>query len=445
MPFGVKTGHGGTPIDFDQVYDQMIRPAVEAAGLEPIRADEERVGGSIHKPMFERLQLCEFAVADLTSGNANVFYELGIRHALRPSTTVMIYQNDYTLPFDVASMRGLPYNSRSLQDGRAALTERLRQARSHDQDSPVYEYLSDLPRHQLDHSKTDLFREHVEYSKKMKQSLAAACVLGQAGVAQLNEIRQAIGNLADCEAGVLVDLYLSYRKLEAYSEMETLYHQLPKPLSHNRIVREQLAFALNRLGRRVEARDILEELIAANGPNPETNGLLGRIYKDLYKAEAAQSPSGAKPSILARGHLKMAIETYLKGFQADWRDAYPGINAVSLMELMDPPDRRQAELLPVVAFAVRQKVAQRDGDYWDYATLLELAVLAADEEAAIQYLSDALPLATKLGDQWAPKTTADNLGLIRTKRIARGLPMEWVEEIEAELYQATERLRHGDA
>src|SRR5947208_13155732 len=44
----------------------------------------------IHKPMFERLVLCEYAVADLTTANANVFYELGVRHAIRPRSTVLL-------------------------------------------------------------------------------------------------------------------------------------------------------------------------------------------------------------------------------------------------------------------------------------------------------------------------------------------------------------------
>ena len=81
MPFGKKPDDAGQLVDFDAVYRELIAPAIEEAGLEPIRADEELTGGIIHKPMFERLILCEYAVADLTTANANVFYELGVRHA----------------------------------------------------------------------------------------------------------------------------------------------------------------------------------------------------------------------------------------------------------------------------------------------------------------------------------------------------------------------------
>ena len=56
MPFGRKTDATGTTVEFDAVYEQIIEPAIEDAGLQPIRADGERVGGIIHKPMFERLK-----------------------------------------------------------------------------------------------------------------------------------------------------------------------------------------------------------------------------------------------------------------------------------------------------------------------------------------------------------------------------------------------------
>lgn len=91
MPFGRKSDATGTTIDFDAVYRDLIAPAIRAAGLEPIRADEEVTGGIVHKPMFERLILCEYAVADLTFANANVFYELGVRHAVRPYSTVLVF------------------------------------------------------------------------------------------------------------------------------------------------------------------------------------------------------------------------------------------------------------------------------------------------------------------------------------------------------------------
>src|SRR5678815_3994616 len=110
MPFGTKTDGNKKEIDFDEVYNSFIKQAIIKAGLDPIRADEEKGGGFIHKPMYERLMFCDFAVADLSFSNANVFYELGIRHALKPYTTVSIFEVGTKLPFDTAPLRTRPYN-----------------------------------------------------------------------------------------------------------------------------------------------------------------------------------------------------------------------------------------------------------------------------------------------------------------------------------------------
>jgi hypothetical protein len=75
MPFGKKIDETGRLIDFDQIYQKIIRPGIEA--VESIRASEETTGGFIHKRIFERLMLGDYAVADLTTANPNVLYELG--------------------------------------------------------------------------------------------------------------------------------------------------------------------------------------------------------------------------------------------------------------------------------------------------------------------------------------------------------------------------------
>src|SRR5215211_8325329 len=110
MPFGQKRDITGTLINFDSIYKDLIAPSIEEAGFGSLRADEELAGGIIHKLMFERLILCEYAVADLTTANANIFYELGVRHAVRPWSTVLIYaESGGRLPFDLSPMRALPY------------------------------------------------------------------------------------------------------------------------------------------------------------------------------------------------------------------------------------------------------------------------------------------------------------------------------------------------
>src|SRR5919108_3279588 len=87
MPFGVKSDGQGRSVNFDAVYDQLLAPAIRTAHLEPLRPDQEGVGGVLHKPVFERLILADCAVADLTTANANVFYGLCGRDAAPPYLT----------------------------------------------------------------------------------------------------------------------------------------------------------------------------------------------------------------------------------------------------------------------------------------------------------------------------------------------------------------------
>jgi len=438
MPFGVKPDETGRPIDFDAVYRTIIEPAVADAGLEAIRADEEVLGGSIHKPMFERLMLCEYAVADLTTGNPNVLYELGIRHAVRPRSTTVIFRDGTRLPFDLAPLRGLPYRMDAPQEAAETLAERLREAKQAHDDSPVYEMLDGLPRPEIAHIKTDVFRDRVNYSAKLKERLLQSRRRGKEGIADIHAVRAELGDLIDAEAGVLVDMFLSMRAVGAYQDMIDLYGEMPRPFQEARLVREQYGFALTRENRREEAIDVYGGIIAKYGPNPETNGLLGRVYKDQWDEE-----NKAGKAVQAIGSLKKAVNAYLAGFEADWRDAYPGVNAVTLMEMMTPVDPRQADILPVVRYAASRRVATHGGDYWDHATLAELAVLARDQEAAALHLSDALAVVKQRREIFAPDTTARNLGLIRLKRSQRGEDCCWIEEIENSLREVAQEMRDG--
>jgi len=110
MPFGEKDvldGKGNVidTVDFNQVYEQLIKKSVEELGIDCERCDEIAESGSIHKKMFKGIFEADVAVVDITSLNQNVFYELGVRHALHKYVTVVIQKKtDQPLPFNI---RGL--------------------------------------------------------------------------------------------------------------------------------------------------------------------------------------------------------------------------------------------------------------------------------------------------------------------------------------------------
>src|SRR5919106_4682719 len=106
MPFGTKEG-----IDFNRIYSELIKPALEEEGFEVFRADEERRAGEIRTDMFQELLLADLVVAELSIDNPNVWYELGVRHALRARGVVQIKSKKREgMPFDVYTDRKLSYH-----------------------------------------------------------------------------------------------------------------------------------------------------------------------------------------------------------------------------------------------------------------------------------------------------------------------------------------------
>jgi MAP3K TRAFs-binding domain len=287
-------------------------------------------------------------------------------------------------------------------------------------DSPLFQLIEGFP--DISRLKTDVFRDRVRYSARWRERLAHARTLGTEAV---KDAERDLGDARDVETGILVDLFLSYRAVRGYEEMVSLVERMPRPLGNTPLVREQLALALNRLARRDEAERVLLALIEERGPSSETYGILGRVYKDGW-----QDAVSAGEEFLAEAMLEKAIEAYVAGFEADWRDAYPGINAVTLLDIHDPADARREQLLPMVSYAVERRLASDEADYWDHATRLELDVLGREEHAARRALGRAL---AQVRERWEPEATAHNLRLIREGRERRDEDVTWCRTIEDEL------------
>ena len=143
----------------------------------------ERTGGIIHGPMFGRLLLSDFVIADLTLNNPNVFYELGIRHTARPFTTVPIFAAIHALPFDVSLVRAIPYTLENgkLTDSAAGKLQSDLRSRLDDaiqgaaaKDSPLFQLIPTFPRIDLPHEVTDIFQDQVRHSEEFRNKLTQA-------------------------------------------------------------------------------------------------------------------------------------------------------------------------------------------------------------------------------------------------------------------------------
>ncbi len=116
---------------FDKRYEAVFKPPVEAAGLEPYRVDRDPTVEVPIEAIEEGIRNASICLADITSDNPNVWYELGFAFAAgRP--VVMVCSDERTgkkYPFDIQHRAVTPYQSEAPQDFnelQAAVTERLK-------------------------------------------------------------------------------------------------------------------------------------------------------------------------------------------------------------------------------------------------------------------------------------------------------------------------------
>jgi tetratricopeptide (TPR) repeat protein len=440
MPFGRKQDPTErVEIDFDDVYARAIAPAAEIAGVDVIRADEERSGGLIHVAMYERLLLAEIVIADVTLSSPNVLYELGIRHAARPRSTVLLFAKVSQLPFDIAPMRAIPYE---LEEGRLtdeqahalsrALVDRLRTASEADEehDSPIFQLIAGYPGITLSHEATESFRKRVRMVAELTERIRALTRRSDRAAA-LDELQALAREISPATSprDVVVELLLAYRDLEAWSEEIALIERLPHELRQGVTVRQQLAMALSRRngpGDREEAIAVLERLLREDGESPETYGILGRVYKAQWRDARDSDP------LVADAALQAAIDAYVAGFTTDPRSFYPGVNALSLLVAQGTPEalERVQELLPMVSFAVGRRGGVASTDYWLVATALELAVIAEDEKQAVRAAGRARLVRSQ---PWMRATTADNLEDLARHMTEAGRDVGWIQPLAGAL------------
>ena len=110
MGYGKKTDPTlGKTYDLDATYHRIIKPAVVKAGYTCIRGDEILESGIIDKSMYALLIRADLVIADITTFNPNAIYELGIRHAARPYSTIVMKEKDGNIPFDINHNKTFTY------------------------------------------------------------------------------------------------------------------------------------------------------------------------------------------------------------------------------------------------------------------------------------------------------------------------------------------------
>jgi len=383
---------------------------VEEAGLECIRADDVVHAGIIDKPMYELLLGADVVVADLSTSNANAIYELGVRHALRPHTTIVIAEQNFKFPFDIGHLLVRPYthlgegiDAEEAEDARAALKKAILElTEKKETDSPVYTFLPTL-------------REPALADAMEEASIASA----EAWLAD-----QPVDLFVGLLVGVLMDEFREARKASNWAGAKMALEQLKTRMPGDPFILQQLALAtyqgkLPDPKRALEeARNILSELHPGTTNDPETLGLWGAVHKRLWELDG-------KPE-----DLDESIRSYGKGFYLK-DDYYNGINYAFMLNVRASVSAARLDAITDFVWAerVRRRVIElceerllagvkddegkvdRDQLFWLRATLIEALVGTGQADRAASLQDEAIKDAP---ESWMAGSLEAQLGKLAT-------------------------------
>jgi Fe-S-cluster formation regulator IscX/YfhJ len=370
MAFGKKTDLStGKTLDLDKTYKNIIKPAVEKSGLQCVRADEIQDSGLIDRSMYALLMHADLVVADISTYNPNAIYELGIRHAVRPYSTIIIKEQEGVIPFDLNHSRIFHYAHLGDDIGvdeaercKDALVEMIGSILKNKLiDSPLYDYIQDIEPPKLTSKE---YKRIIGDLSDREESIFAISERAKHFMEESNFI----------DAAKLWDKAESIVPNEVYF---TQQHALAKYKSKHPTEISALTDALK----------IIEKLEPDNETNdPETLGLTGAIYKRMWHTTSDVEC------------LKRAIHFYGKGFQIR-RDYYNGENyalclnfAASIESNADEKTfyviaakKARQEMLHILAYLCDKEENLQSINKWPYATLANCYFGLGDNENGVKY------------------------------------------------------------
>lgn len=356
MGFGKKTDYStGKVFDLDKTYKNIIQPAVIGSGLQCVRADEIQDSGLIDKSMYALLMNADLVIADISTFNPNAIYELGIRHAVRPFSTIVIKEEDGKIPFDLDHTRTFKYKHMGDDIGvdeakrcQEELSGMIKHVISNPiVDSPLYEFINDIQHPQLSSE---------EYNK-------------------------IIGDLAKKENQIFawVETATDFMRKGEFVEAASMWNKASNAIPGEEYYIQQQTLATYKSKHPTEksslsdALGIINKLITDGAPNdPETQGLLGAIYKRMWFVYGDVE------------YLKRSSEAYAKGFELN-SDYYTGENFALCQDMLAEVEEDEDEKIYYMISAKRSRIKiikvlndveelVNDGEFsqdfkWHYATL----------------------------------------------------------------------------
>jgi predicted nucleotide-binding protein len=311
--YGKKTSYANGKqrvLDLEETYSLLIKPVLEKFGIPCDRAIDKNLSSSIDKLMLQEIKAADLVIADISTLNPNVMWELGVRHALKPRYTIMICEKEQmsAIPFDINSFvihqyahseEGIPYKEveRFKNHLTDVITKLINQKPPAD-DSPVFTFL------QIESNQHPDMKSHNDASSNATDQESFADLLNKAEEAK---------NKKDFEKAIEL---LSAAKVHASANM-TLKDNLSFIISRQALCTYK-SKKPNELEALFNAKIILDELNPHGTNDLEVLGLSGAIQKRLHELTGNNS------------YADSAILFYEKGFQIK-QDYYNGINATFML------------------------------------------------------------------------------------------------------------------
>ena len=386
--YGEKTDFtDGRKLNLDASY-QVIKEAVEEAGLKCIRSDEVVKTGTIDIPMYEWILKADLVIADLSTYNVNAAYELGVRYGVAPSATIIIAEEKFNNPFDFTHIVLHRYKHLGEDIG-------VKEARR------FKGYLSGVIRDVLAGRKADSpVYEFFDLNPPVRRDRAAGAAVGAPPPAAAPP-----GIPQDSAKGLLdrARAAMGESRFVVAKELLQIVHR--ELLPNDPYVLQQLALATYKskdpdpVTALQDARHILREKLQAETTNdPETLGLFGAVHKRLWELGRD------------RKNLDTAIAAYERGFYLR-QDYYHGINLAFLANVRAVEHqaaghiaeaiadfvlarRFRRDVIPICEQALAAGPRTPDDTYWILAVLWEAAYGLEDPVAVAKWQPEAEKAAT---------------------------------------------------
>lgn len=427
MPFGQRK-IGDREYNFDAIYTNVFEIAISMVSLpsgkrlRSKRADSASTTGMITQEMFRDILYARIVLADITGLNPNVFYELGVRHALRPTSTVVFKEVHSTIPFDVRDLRIFDYDIEGLS-GFGGAVQRIRKSLDESLsagmlDSPVVTALRDeieWPAVDIGTQAKYKLRSWLESQKERaavdayirearmaieKRDLAAAEAL----------LRGALALVPD-DLNVNLDLAALLRDKGDFKAAEPILTHVTE--THPMFVPawRELGLAQHKLKKASDAVRTLQHATKLN----------------TYDADAWSSLGGALKSLQQYGESQ---EAYLKALQLNPSNPYPLLNYFTLHaqnnRSLPSPQRHEMEIQQAEATCRAEISAQRRLP-WCYFDLAQILFFRGDDTGFQEHFQMGAKAATA---RWQVETATTTYALLRDSGITKPdatIASEWVD------------------